>query len=494
MHEHRHFVVGLGIAVVLIGSSFASDGQLSTIDTLADRAERPGEPPATDRPGDLDAIGGTLLFSMTALDNARCVRSVPDVTGDGLDEVIVGIEKSGVDNVLCLDGASSGTATVVWGFQSYGGLSGGYVYGDEAITVASDADGNGFANVLVGTAGGGRTAYSLDTLDGAVHWFFDTYISDPQGGWVYSLAEMSDVTDDSVPEVAIGVGYPPDSAFYVNGSSVGATQAALVWRHSPGDNANSVRNLGDVNGDDDDDVLIAVSDSGYMVRCLAGGTAPPGGSVLWSYPTGGRTAYSVGVLPDITGDGINEALAVIWASDGSSVRALNGATGVEVWRSTQVGEYGMMVDVIGDVNGSGVADIVVGSWENAAIVLEGLDGSQIWKTLVGTLNGGDVWTARGIPDLDGDGLDDVIAGSFDYHVYAMSGVDGHVLWSYNTGNRVFSVAPVGDLDGDGGPEVAVGTQDTNSSLVVYVIDGGEPPLFADGFETGTTDGWSSVEP
>jgi hypothetical protein len=76
------------------------------------------------------------------------------------------------------------------------------------------------------------------------------------------------------------------------------------------------------------------------------------------------------------------------------------------------------------------------------IVLSGADGSQFWKTTVGSLNGGDEWTARAIADLNGDGIEDVIAGSFDYYVYAMSGADGSIIWTYNTGNRVFSVAPV----------------------------------------------------
>lgn len=485
------------VLVVLLGlmtaglDLFAGDGEVSMLLQLRDRAEAPGQPRVADRADHLDAVGGDLLFSMTGADNAACVRGVPDVNGDGLDEVIVGIDESGTDNIFCLDGASVGTADVVWSLETLDGVSGGSPYGDEALMTVEDADGNGYDNVLVGTAWGGRTAYDIDTLDGTIHWRFDTYL-EPTNGWVYSLDLMSDVTGDGVEETAFGIGSDGNAVYMVDGAAAAGTQAAVVWRWAAGDGVGSVRNLGDVNGDGDDDVLAAVWDDADAFVCLDGGTALPGGHVLWSYPA---NAYSTGVLPDITGDGVNEALAVIWIADGSAVRCLDGATGTEIWRSTEVGSSGMMVDVLGDVNGSGVPDVVVGSWENAAIVLEGGDGTLIWKTTVGTTNGGDVWTARGIEDLDGDGLDDVIAGSFDLHAYAMSGSDGEILWSFDTGNRVFSIAPVGDLDGDGGPEVVVGTQDTSSNVVVFVLDGGDGgAFFSDGFEDGGTTAWSVVTP
>ena len=483
--------------VVLVGCCLgtsvaaAGDGELSMMEIVMDEAERPGEPRAESRPAVLDRTGGTLLFSMTAPDNAACVRGVPDVTGDGLDEIIVGIDESGTDNVFCLNGASVGTADVVWSVETLDGLSGGAPYGDEAVVHVSDADGNGYDNILVGTAWGGRTAYDFDTLDGTIHWRFDTYLA-ASSGWVYSLDQMSDVTGDGVPETAFGAGSDNNSLYVVDGAASAGGQATVVWNYAAADAVGSVRNLGDVNGDGDDDVFAAVWDNGDTFVCLDGGTSLPGGFVLWSYPVSG--AYSTEVLPDITGDGINEALAAIWTSDGSAVRCLNGATGVEVWRSTQVFGYGMMVEVIGDVNRDGDPDIVVSSWENAVIVLDGKTGGLIWKTPVGTTNNGYVWTARGIPDLDGDGINDVVAGSFDLHAYAMSGSDGEVLWSYDTGNRVYSVAPVGDLDGDGVFEVVVGTQDTSSNVVVYVIDGGDGWLFVDGFESGDTSAWLVVFP
>jgi outer membrane protein assembly factor BamB len=432
-------------------------------------ADRPGIPGA---PRSGVPIGpGARLFYMVGADNAACVRSTPDVTGDGLDEVLVGIDKSGTDNVFCLDGASAGAASVVWKLETSGGLSGGSCYGDQSLVPVSDGESSGAANVLVGTAWGGRTAFDLDTLSGGELWRFDTYL-DVDSGWIYSLCEIADVTGDGVPEVAFGVGSDGDAVILVDGASPGA-QADIVWRFPTADAVYSVRNIGDANADGEDDVLAALGDNADLIVCLEGDATSASGNLLWSYDPGfGVGVFACGVQPDITGDGVQEALAVLWTTAGSAIRCLNGATGALLWSSADVTQYGMAVDTLGDVTGDGVGELVVSSWDNAVIVLSGADGALVWKTKVGTVNGGDVWTARAIGDLNSDGRPDVIAGSFDYHVYALDGRTGDVFWAYDTGNRIYSVHPVGDLNGDGRPEVAVGTQDTTSNVVVHVLDGG----------------------
>jgi outer membrane protein assembly factor BamB len=460
-------------------------------EVLRARAEAPAEA-AAGGGGAFGVGAGHRLFYFTGPDNAPVVRALPDVDGDGRDEVLVGIDESGTDNIFCLDGASSGAATVVWSVETADGVSGGSPYGDQSLVPASDADGNGFADVLAGTAWGGRTAYRLDGSNGAVHWRFDTYLT-ADSGWVYSLAELADVSGDGVPEVAFGVGSDSDSVYLIDGASGGVGQATVRWRYQAADAILSVRNLGDASGDGKDDVLAAAGDFAQQILALDGGTGSSTGNLLWQYPTG-VTAYAVGVLPDLTGDGVAEALAVLWTTNGSAIRALDGAAGTLLWASTEVPEFGVMVDLLEDTNGDGVPEVIVSSFENAVILLDGATGVRLWRTPVGTLNGGDVWSARAIGDLDGDGHEDVVAGSFDYHVYALDGGSGEILWAYDTGNRVFSVHPLGDLNGDGRPEVAAGTQDTNSNVVVHVLDGAGGVVFADGFESGDTGAWSATTP
>ena len=437
-----------------------------TQEVLRVRASRAG--PATGIAFRSRVGPGNRLFHMVGGDNAECVRAVPDVNGDGRDEIVVGIGESGTDNVFCLDGASTAAATVVWSIQTADGVSGGSVWGDQAIVPVSDSEGSGDANVLVGTAWGGRTAYSLDTAAGAEVLKYDTYL-DVDSGWVYSLCEMGDVTGDLVTDFAFGAGSDSNAVYLVDGASPGP-QASLEWRYPAGDAVYSVRNLGDVSADGKNDVLAAIGDDVDRIVCLEGDPAFSTGETVWTYAPG-TSVYSCGVLDDVTGDGVRDALAVLWVSGGSAIRCLNGTNGAVVWTSTDVPDFGMAVDALGDVTGDGKPEVVVASWENAVIVLNGADGSLVWKTTVGTTHGGDVWTARAIDDLNGDGRQDVIAGSFDRHVYAMDGDNGSLFWAYDTGNRVFSVAPVGDLNGDGRPEVVAGTQDTTTNVVVHVLEG-----------------------
>lgn len=434
----------------------------------AARAEAPAETVPVTGGADGTVGAGNRLFYMDGPDNAPCVRGFGDVTGDGVPEVLVGIDESGTDNVFCLDGTSSGAATVAWAVETQDGVSGGSPYGDLCLTVASDSDGNGAPNVLLGTAWGGRTAYGLDGQAGATLWKFDTYLAS-DSGWVYSVCEVSDVTGDGVPECAFGTGSNADAVYLVDGAAAPG-QAAVIWRYDAPDAVYAVHNIGDVNGDGDDDVVAAVGDNGDVLVCLSGGTTNPAGDVLWTYAPGAGVS-TCAVIPDVTGDGIDDALAGLWTLGGTAVRCVDGTDGSVVWTSKGVPQFVQLLTLLEDVTGDGTSEVIVGSWENAAIVLDGGDGSLVWKTTVGTTNGGDVWTARAIDDVNGDGRQDVAAGSFDTFVYAMDGDSGEIFWAFGTGNRIYSVDGVGDLNGDGRPEVAAGTQDTSNSRVFHLLEG-----------------------
>ena len=118
----------------------STDESLALLRARAERTPEAGTGAGTSASG-LGPVGtGNLLFDFVGADNAECVRGIQDVNGDGRDEIVVGVGVSGQDNVFCLDGASSGAASVVWSLQTTDGASGGYVYGDQSIVPVSDTE------------------------------------------------------------------------------------------------------------------------------------------------------------------------------------------------------------------------------------------------------------------------------------------------------------------------------------------------------------------
>ena len=187
----RHAIAIFAIVILAGGFASAEAPVDSRVQLLEERATLPGE--ATEARPDLDDVDiPERLFWLTFDDHVRIVSSIPDVTGDGIAEVVVGLEDSQNQPLRCLDGTSSGEATVVWTKRFFDGASGGNPYSTESIVPVADTDGNGSANMLVGTAWGGRTAYNLDGLAGDILWKYDTY-NDPDSGWVYSLAEIDEI-------------------------------------------------------------------------------------------------------------------------------------------------------------------------------------------------------------------------------------------------------------------------------------------------------------
>lgn len=408
------------------------------------------------------------IWSYNGSDNCSCIRAIADVNGDGVNDVVAGhdIFQSG-DNLFCFSGASTGTGSVIWSLETTGGASGGYFWGDECLSPGSDADGNGYVNILAGLAGGGRFAAAYDGFDGTLLWQFDTY-NEPDSGWVYSIRELGDVTGDGIPEVIFGCGSDNDHAYCIDGTSTGTTPT-VVWSYSLPDASFSVCPIADVNSDGYPDALISSGDTnGHHVYCIEGDSSVSG-NPLWTYDAF-DSVHSVTAISDTNGNGAEDAVAGTW---GSGVRCIDGLTGSENWFNLLGGTYIMMVRPLDDVTGDGIDEVLVGSWDNAVYCLDGSDGTTFWTTPTGSLNGGDVWTIHSISDVNYDGYDDVLAGSFDTYSYCMSGVDGAVLFQYLTDNRVYSVYPGGDLNADTVNDVLTGTQDTSNTTVIHAISGAD---------------------
>jgi outer membrane protein assembly factor BamB len=150
-----------------------------------------------------------------------------------------------------------------------------------------------------------------------------------------------------------------------------------------------------------------------------------------------------------------QALVVLRADDGHVVRSIPMPDAGSIYS----------IPVVADLNGDGVNDFATHRWDRQDVVaVDGKTGDVMWTHPTKSPNMGGVAAA----DLDGDGLPDVVAPSMDGHVYALRGKDGTPLWApVRTGPGSRSPPLLHDVTGDGVPDVLVVSQDG----VLHVIDG-----------------------
>lgn len=324
---------------------------------------------------------------------AFAVDTLPDLDGDGADELIVGAPLAGGGGsvrVLAIDGSEW------WQVLGAAGERLGH-----AVAVLGDLDADGVNEVAVGApfavdANGqvrGRVTVHSG-LDGTViHTVTGTFGSDELGT---AVAALGDIDGDGVDDFAAGAPGTAGQRGYVRAYS-GATGLFRFTRFgqiSTERFGQALTGVVDVNGDMVPDLavggpFVAGSNFAGFVRLVSGAN----GAVLWSASgdapqDGFGTALDAGL--DVDGDGVSEIVAGAPQSGVASgfVRVLSGGSGTAL--ATFVGiepgaRFGHAVRIIADVDGDGAGDLAIGSpaADSAAI-----DGGEVGLyDLAGTLLG-----------------------------------------------------------------------------------------------------------
>lgn len=425
------------------------------------------------------ADAGDQLWRFQGIEDIQAMGHLPDVDGDGVAEVLVETYDAGADgdHLYLLSGGSGDPPAVIWSTRPVSGASNGGGWGEDCLEVCPDLSGDGFPDVLLGTAWGNRSVHAVDGRTGDVLWTFDTYL-EFDSGWVYDVSPMPDRTGDGLPEVVCAVGSDNDGGYLLDGAD-----GAVLWRFGAAQDALFIAlPLPDMNGDTVADVLFCAGDNDHRVYCVSGLT----GSTIWLRDTGASN-QAARAIDDLDGDGLPEIAVGNWGA-ANQVKCLDGATGDVVWQFHNGSyQYAMRLVNIGDAGGDGHADLALGSFDNAVRAIDGATGDLLWESYAGTTNGGDFWTVDAVGDLDADGVMEVVGGSFDTRVYLFSGAAGDTLWQFPTGKRLYTVRGGPDLDGSGLPDVLAGTQYLSGGGWAYALAGagdltgaGEIP-FARGF-------------
>ena len=282
--------------------------------------------------------------------------------------------------------------------------------------------------------------------------FFNSPFGWPQltGGDVRSSPALGDIDNDNELEIVVGSN---DNSVYVwNGDGT----IAPGWPQSTDGEVRSSPALGDIDNDNELEIIVASYD-GSVYAWNGDGSFVPG----WPILVEGGFIYSSPALGDIDGDGELEIVIGTYGVS-PSVYAWNGDGTIAPGWPIFIGNWVISSPALGDIDNDGELEIVVGSNDNSVYVWNG-DGTIApgWPKLTG----GDVRSSPALGDIDNDNELEIVVGSNDNSVYVWNG-DGTIVsgWPQQTGDFLYSSPALGDIDGDDELEIVVGSNDNS----VYV--------------------------
>ena len=295
----------------------------------------------------------------------------------------------------------------------------------ESVAGAGDIDDDGYADLLVGIDGGGNVQGQAAVFSGRTHeWLASVSAGARSGRFGSSVATLGDVNGDDRPDFIVGARNMFKAYVF---SGLDFSLLYTLDEQEPGEGfASAISGIGDLDGDHRPDVLVGARDNNYLgvgtgrVYAFSGADGSLIGSVNGDRAES-RFGGSLANLGDVNGDQVDDLLvgAPGWMNQQGRATVVSGATLAVLLNvdGETDSQFGYSVAAAGDVDGDLLPDLLIGAprakddhnRSNGRIYLVSSDG-----TLIRTE---DVWgehsefgkSVAGGFAFDGDGVPDCAA-------------------------------------------------------------------------------------
>jgi hypothetical protein len=401
----------------------------------------------------------------------RTVAGAGDVSGDGLDDLLVGARwnDTTADNAgaaYLLAAPFSGTVelstsdAVILGEAADDQLSSG-----AGLSAAGDLNSDGYGDILLGASlndSTGTNAGRAYLFYGPVAGVIDASTADASFDGEHAgdsagnaVSYAGDVDQDGADDILIGAHEHDDpvsnagAAYLYYGPVYGdldlSTADAKLVGEEQGDGAGrSVSAAGDVNGDGYDDLLVGAYDqhtdgpgSAYLIHGPVYGNISLSSSdaILLGEEDGDRAGISVSSVGDMDSDGFDDVLIGAHYHDGTGAAYLlhGPISGTESLGSADAiveGETfddaaGFCVSGAGDYDGDGYTDVLMGAYQNDQHGLDSGTAYILYGPLGGVMNLSDAdlilrgeaagdqagVAVKSVGDVNNDGYGDIVVGA-----------------------------------------------------------------------------------
>ncbi len=450
---------------------------------------------------DGDAVTYWLCHSSFA-NEGRPLDVVGDVNGDGYDDLVFGVPRSGISNCYYLDGSvavvSGVDGSALWSVGGQHDYYPGWMLG-WSVAGAGDVNADGVPDVIAGApwADGGEGRVLLYSgADGALLHSLPNPYPEVSNNCGYSVSGIEDLNADGHNDVIVScLGQSPASGRVLILSGADGLILRDLANPSPDQYFGYVvRDGGDIDGDGVHDILVGSPFARNPANELTGAVYVYSGAtgVLVREVIGPGVGYTFGAQVDAVGDQDRDGRNDFLVSTATQYAALQGAyvisgqNGNVLWSANGFNQS----SGAGDVNGDGIEDFLVGYPNHNNGIAYVIAGGSLTTmfTVFDSEHGESTGSALSrAGDINCDGFADFMvgaAGADRVRIYLgrPAPKELHRIDGGAAGDRLGqAVSGAGDVDADGFADVIVGAPyddtaagtDAGSARVLSGFDGSE---------------------